>query len=53
VELFHDGELMEDSYKLMDVAYMSDWNRVSDACHVTLLSVCLSVCLSVSLTVPA
>jgi len=34
VEVFHDGELMEDFYTLMDVAYMFEWDRVS----VTLLS---------------
>jgi len=29
VEVFHDGQLMEDWYKLMDVAYMFEWDRVS------------------------
>jgi len=27
--VFHDGEVMEDTYTLMDVAYMFEWDRVS------------------------
>ena len=29
VEMFHEGQLMEDDYTLMDVAYMFEWDRVS------------------------
>ena len=41
---------MEDSYKLMDVAYMSEWDRVSYTLHCS-LPVCLSVCLSLPVSV--
>ena len=27
--MFHNGELMEDFYTLMDVVYMFEWDRVS------------------------
>jgi len=48
VEVFHNGELMEDWYKLMDVAYMFDWDRVSvlSWLYVYLSAFCVSLCLT-------